>query len=66
MIVMSVLCFVSSIILIIVNLIKNENTKVKENILSTALIGLLITPTVWSGTTMFYAMSGTFPSAGLE
>ena len=65
MIVISVLCFVSSIILIIVKLMKNENIKLKKIVLITALIGLLITPTVWSGTTMFYAMSGSLPSAGL-
>lgn len=65
MIIMSVLCFVSSIILIIINLIKNKNTKLKKIVLSTALTGLLIAPTVWSGTTMFYGMSGSFPSAGL-
>lgn len=31
-----------------------------------AFLGLVITPTVWAGTTLFYKMSGTFPSAGLE
>ncbi|SNX53585.1 glycosyltransferase family 39 protein [Thermoanaerobacterium sp. RBIITD] len=65
MIALSVLCFVSSAILIIVNLIKSENTKIKKILVSTAIAGLLIAPTVWSATTMFYPMSGTFPSAGL-
>ncbi|KZL89583.1 glycosyltransferase family 39 protein [Clostridium magnum] len=65
-IITSVLCFASSLILIIVNLIKNKNTKLKKIALSTALIGLLVAPTVWSGTTMFYGMSGSFPSAGLS
>lgn len=66
MIVLSVLCFVSSIIIIIVNLTKNKNTKLKKILVGTALVGLLITPAVWSATTMFYPVSGTFPSAGLE
>ena len=66
MIILSILCFVSLILLIIANLKKNGNTKVKKILMATALIGLLITPTVWSATTMFYTMSGTFPSAGLS
>jgi len=66
MIAMGVLCFVSSIILIVLKLIKNENTILKKILVATALIGLLITPTIWSGTTMFKAMNGTFPSAGLS
>jgi len=66
MISMSVLCFISSIILVILKLIKNENIKLKKSLVAIALVGLLITPTVWSGTTMFNAMSGTFPSAGLS
>jgi len=66
MITLSILCFVSSIILIIVNLKKNENTKLKKNLVITAVIGLLITPTVWSGVTMFYPVNGSMPSAGIE
>ena len=66
MIALSVLCFVSSIIIIILKLIKNENIKLKKILVATAVIGLLITPTVWSGTTMFNAMPGTFPAAGLS
>ena len=66
MIAMGVLCFVSSIILIVLKLIKNENTMLKKILVATALIGLLITPTIWSGTTMFKAVNGTFPSAGLS
>jgi 4-amino-4-deoxy-L-arabinose transferase-like glycosyltransferase len=66
MIGVSILCFVPSIILIIFNLNKNENTKLKRNLLFTAVIGLLITPTVWSGVTMFYPVNGSMPSAGLE
>jgi len=66
MIVLSILCFVSSIILVILRLKKNENTKLKRNLLIAAVVGLLITPTVWSGVTMFYPVNGTMPSAGLE
>ncbi|MCB2292765.1 glycosyltransferase family 39 protein [Clostridium algoriphilum] len=66
MIAMGVLCFVSSIILIVLKLMKNENTMLKKILIGTALTGLLITPLVWSGTTMFKAVNGTFPSAGLS
>jgi len=66
MITLSILCFVSSITLIIVNLKKNENTKLKKNLVITAVIGLLITPTVWSGVTMFYPVNGSMPSAGIQ
>lgn len=66
MLIVSILCFVSSVLLIIANLKKTGNTKLKKILVVTALIGLLITPTVWSATTMFYTMSGTFPSAGLS
>ncbi|AGB20181.1 hypothetical protein Thethe_02616 [Thermoanaerobacterium thermosaccharolyticum M0795] len=65
MISVSVLCFISSALLIVLNIFKNSSLKVKKAFLSIAMIGLLITPTVWSATTMFYTMSGTFPSAGL-
>jgi len=66
MIAMAILCFVSSIILIIVKLTKNENMRLKKNLIITAVVGLLITPTVWSGVTMFYPVNGSMPSAGLE
>ena len=66
MIVLSALCFVSSITIIILKLIKNENLWLKKILLATALVGLLVAPIVWSATTIFYASSGTFPSAGLE
>lgn len=65
MISVSVLCFISSAVLIVLNIFKNSSLKVKKVFLSIAMIGLLITPTVWSAITMFYTMSGTFPSAGL-
>lgn len=66
MIILSVLCFVSSIILIILKLTKNTSTKLKNIIVGIALMGLLITPLICSGTTLFNKMSGTFPSAGLS
>jgi len=68
----AVLCFGASILLAVSKLMKNKeaslvkNSMVKKMLLATALIGLLIAPTVWSGTTMFYKMSGSFPSAGLS
>jgi len=65
MVALSALCFVSSIIIIILKLTKNKNTKLSMILVATALTGLLITPTVWSATTIFNTMSGTFPSAGL-
>jgi len=66
MITLSILCFVSSIVLIILKLKKNNNLKLSKILVTTALIGLLITPTVWSATTLFGAESGTFPAAGLS
>ena len=68
----AVLCFGASILLAASILLKNKdvslvkNTKLKKMLAATALTGLLIAPTVWSGTTMFYTMSGTFPAAGLS
>jgi 4-amino-4-deoxy-L-arabinose transferase-like glycosyltransferase len=62
---LSALCFTSSIILIVINLSNNQNTKLKKILAGISLIGLLIAPTAWSFTTIFYPMSGTFPSAGL-
>ncbi|MBU3099521.1 MULTISPECIES: glycosyltransferase family 39 protein [Clostridium] len=66
MIALSILCNASSIILIILKLKKNNNLKLSKILVGTALIGLLITPTVWSATTLFGAESGTFPAAGLS
>ncbi|MBU3185008.1 glycosyltransferase family 39 protein [Clostridium estertheticum] len=66
MIALSILCFASSIILIILKFKKNNNLKLSKILVGTALIGLLITPTVWSATTLFGAESGTFPAAGLS
>ncbi len=67
MIVLSILCFVSSIMLIVLNLMKNsdKNTKLKKILVSTALLGLLVTPTACSATTIFYAVPS-LPSAGLS
>ncbi|AKN30229.1 dolichyl-phosphate-mannose-protein mannosyltransferase [Clostridium carboxidivorans P7] len=66
MIIMSVLCFGSSLILIAFNLLKNKNIKLKKIVLATALTGLLVAPTVWSSTAAFCKMSGSFPSASLS
>ncbi|NFQ67671.1 ArnT family glycosyltransferase [Clostridium sporogenes] len=71
--IVAVLCIVSSIILAIVNLRKNKkdilkfkNIKFKKSLVTIALMGLLITPLVCSATTIFYPVSGAFPSAGLS
>ncbi|ENK0838385.1 glycosyltransferase family 39 protein [Clostridium botulinum] len=71
--IVAVLCIVSSIILAIVNLRKNKkdilkfkNIKFKKSLVTIVLMGLLITPLVCSATTIFYPVSGTFPSAGLS
>lgn len=62
-----VLSGASSVVLIALNLLRNNDKKVIDKIVvSISVIGLLITPLVWSSTTMFYKMSGTFPSAGLS
>jgi 4-amino-4-deoxy-L-arabinose transferase-like glycosyltransferase len=62
-----VLSSASSVVLIALNLLRNNDKKIIDKIVvSISVIGLLITPLVWSSTTMFYKMSGTFPSAGLS
>lgn len=66
MIIMSVLCFGSSLILIAFNLLKSKNIKLKKIVLTTALTGLLLAPTVWSSTAAFCNMNGSFPSASLS
>lgn len=43
-----------------------KDTILNKTLVSVALIGLLIAPTVWSFATMFYQMNGSSPSAGLE
>ncbi|MDV3428045.1 MAG: glycosyltransferase family 39 protein [Bacillota bacterium] len=64
MIITTILCLISSVLLILLKL--KDNIKLKKKILALGLIGILAAPAVWSGTTMFYTMSGTFPSAGIE
>lgn len=60
-----------SIILIIVNIIRNNaaesnNIKLNKILIGVAFTGLLIAPTVWSFTPLFHKMNGSSPSAGLE
>jgi len=64
MIITAILCLISSVLLILLKL--KDNIRFKKKILTLGLIGILAAPAVWSGTTMFYTMSGTFPSAGIE
>ncbi|MDS0525974.1 glycosyltransferase family 39 protein [Clostridium sp. SHJSY1] len=72
MIAIMLLSFGSAIFLI-VNKIKNKvnidlgnEINLKKASITLGLIGLLITPTVWSGTTLVYKMFGSAPSAGLQ
>ena len=72
MIATAVLSFGASLMLIILKLIKDkENTLERKNKLKVVfagvgLFGLVIAPTVWAGTTLFYKESSSMPSAGLE
>jgi 4-amino-4-deoxy-L-arabinose transferase-like glycosyltransferase len=66
MIAVAALCFISSIGLAILNLMKKDTIKFKKILITTALIGLFISPTVCSATVIFKQMAGSFPSAGLS
>jgi 4-amino-4-deoxy-L-arabinose transferase-like glycosyltransferase len=66
MIIIIVLGLTSSIALAVLNLIKQDTMKFKRILITTSLIGLFISPTVCSGTTIFKQVNGTFPSAGLS
>lgn len=68
-----ILCIATSIAMIVINIsrLKGKVPHKRISILSKiavsiAFIGLLIAPTVWSFTPMFYQMNGSSPSAGLE
>ncbi|SHJ27101.1 Dolichyl-phosphate-mannose-protein mannosyltransferase [Clostridium cavendishii DSM 21758] len=61
-----ILSGLSSILFVLVNVIKRDNIGFKKLVISIAMIGLLVTPLVYSATTIFYKMSGTFPAAGLS
>ncbi|GKX67182.1 glycosyltransferase family 39 protein [Inconstantimicrobium mannanitabidum] len=70
MMLVAALSFISAGVLII-NKLENKQDLSKDLnfrriLVSLAMIGLLVTPTVWSGTTLVYKMSGSMPSAGLE
>lgn len=74
MAIVSVLCFISSLLLIIMNLSKNKecyfernaNNRFKKLLLGLALAGILVTPLVGSGAAMVYPLNNSFPAAGLE
>lgn len=73
MVLLIILCFGSSVLLIIANLIKKKDpaselkiVKYKKALLSLALTGLLITPFVGSAAVLFYPLNSSFPAAGLE
>ncbi|MFL0194757.1 glycosyltransferase family 39 protein [Clostridium sp. WILCCON 0269] len=67
-----VLCFASSVLLIIYKIVKKGNLEQAWNIklgkalTALAFIGVLITPAIGSAATIKYKMNGTMPSAGLE
>ncbi|MGJ7045386.1 glycosyltransferase family 39 protein [Thermoanaerobacterium thermosulfurigenes] len=62
----AVLSIGSAVVLSLMTFAKNGGFKVKKAMLTVGVIGLLIAPTIWSATTLFYPMNGTMPSAGLE
>lgn len=62
----AVLSIGSAVVLSLMIFAKNGGFKVKKAMLTVGVIGLLIAPTIWSATTLFYPMNGTMPSAGLE
>ncbi|AGK98949.1 glycosyltransferase family 39 protein [Clostridium pasteurianum] len=69
----AVLSIISFIILVITNILAYKNRiAYKKSLLisklavSIAFIAILIAPTVWSFTPIFYKMNGSSPSAGLE
>ncbi|MBD7912159.1 MULTISPECIES: glycosyltransferase family 39 protein [Clostridium] len=66
MIAVAALGFISSIGLTILNLMKKDTMKFKKILITTALIGLFISPAVCSATAIFKEMAGSFPSAGLS
>lgn len=77
----TILCFVSSIALAIMNFIKSKNSepeidadnynmlkfiKLKKVLLGLALAGVLVVPATGSSAAMFYAVNSSMPAAGLE
>lgn len=77
--IVAILCFSVSILLCLLNFYKystsaktseNINTNnlkhLKKSFVAVAFTGLLITPSVWSFTPLFYKMNGGSPFAGLE
>jgi 4-amino-4-deoxy-L-arabinose transferase-like glycosyltransferase len=76
-----VLCFGSSIVLLILNLMNigkkeledeasskkhSKVLKLKKVLVSLAVAGLMVTPFVGSAATLFYPVNNSFPAAGLE
>ena len=69
--VLAILVFILSciiaVVLLALKLLKNiQYIKLNKILVSISVVGLLLSPLAWSSTTMFYKMSGTFPSAGLS
>ena len=76
-----VLCVVSSLVLMVINILPGKDTvsvsdnaenrpnkllKLKKTLAVLAVAGLLITPATGSAAAMFYAVNSSFPAAGLE
>lgn len=67
MAVVAALCFISVIAMQAAYHKKSKSSnKMQKFMAGIALAGMIITPFVWSSTTLFYTESGTFPSAGIE
>lgn len=70
--IVAILCFISSIMLIVMNtkdkeiIPKISNEKLKKILISIALISIFAAPAFYSSTAIFYKMQGNFPSAGLS
>lgn len=67
-----VICFASSIILIIYKIIKgrnlneNKNSSFAKAFTALAIIGILVTPAIGSSAAITHSISGTIPCGGLE
>jgi 4-amino-4-deoxy-L-arabinose transferase-like glycosyltransferase len=60
------LCFISVIMLSVLNLVKGSGLKIKTAFIGCAVAGLLVTPAAGSAAAMFVAVNPSLPGAGLE
>lgn len=65
-----VLCFISSILLVIYKVIKRENLlqnlKFAKTLTVLSLVGILVTPAIGSSAAINHSISGSIPAGGLE